>query len=177
MKSHRPYRPQEYDPIWKEKFQDLAERLRPLFGENFVSIEHVGSTSIEGMFAKPQIDILLIVKNLLLVKNVYPALTQAGFVPRGTEYVGIGDEYVTEDTSEGIRLASIHIFEEGHPEIEKYRVFREHLRSNKEDRDLYIATKKQLYSEHSENYHGYDSGKMKVIEEIRERANKAVQNK
>ncbi len=177
MKPHRSYQLQEYDPGWNEKFLTIAEKLRPLFTDNLVTIEHVGSTSIEGMFAKPQIDILVVVKDLSLVKSYYTALTDAGFIPRGTEYVGIiNDEYVTEDAPDGTRIASIHILPEGHPEIKNIQVFRDYLRANKEDRDLYIATKKELYFLYPDNYAEYDNGKREVISGITDRANKWVTN-
>lgn len=172
MKPHRPYQLQEYNPAWKEIFSKTAEKLKPILGDNLLEIEHIGSTSIEGMFAKPQIDIMVTVKDLSLIKECYDSLTKAGFVPRGTEYVGIGDEYVTEDAPDGTRLASIHIFQAGHPEIARHLIFRDYLRENKQDRELYISTKKDLYSKYSEDYAKYDSGKHNVITEIHARAEK-----
>lgn len=169
MKPHRPYELQEYDPVWKETFSNIAETVRPILGDNLITVEHVGSTSIEGMVAKPQIDVLAIVKNLDLVEGCYEAFQNAGFVPRGREYVGVGDEYVTKDAPDGKRITGIHIFEEGHPEIIALRNFRDYLKSHKEDRELYIATKRDLYAKHHDNYHGYDSGKSEVIHEINNR--------
>jgi GrpB-like predicted nucleotidyltransferase (UPF0157 family) len=170
MRPHRPYELQEYDPQWKQIFSDTAEKIRPIFGDNFIGIEHIGSTSIEGMVAKTQVDILVIVKDLDLVPTYYDAFTKAGYTPRGKEYVGNGDEYVTEDSPDGKRLVSIHIFQEGHPQINQYREFRDYLRIDKEDRDLYISTKRNLYVANKENYEGYDSGKEEVIKAIKTRA-------
>ena len=172
MKTHRPYELQEYNPKWKEQFLNTAERLRPILGDNLLGIEHIGSTSIEGMVAKPQIDILVIVKNLALVKERYEDFKTAGFVPRGTEYVGTDDEYVTEDAPDGRRIASIHIFQEGHQEIDECRIFRDYLRVNKEDRELYISTKRDLYALYRENYAGYDSNKKDIVNKIKVRAKK-----
>ncbi len=72
MKSHRPYELKEYDSEWKEIFRNNAEKLKPVFGDNFVEADHIGSTSVdvEGMLAKPQVDILIVVKALDLVKNM-----------------------------------------------------------------------------------------------------------
>lgn len=171
-RKHRPYELKEYDPQWKETFFEYAERLRPILGDNLLEIEHMGSTSIEGMVAKPQIDILVIVKDLSRIKDKYNRFRDAGFVPRGTEYVGIGDEYVTLDSPDGNRLASIHIFQQGHPAIEEDRLFRRYISTHKEDRNLYIDTKRKLYAQHRDNYEGYDLGKKEVIGAIKDRAQK-----
>lgn len=171
-RKHRPYEPKEYDPNWKEKFREYAKRLKPIIGDNLIEIEHMGSTSIEGMFAKPQIDILVVVKDLDEIETIYDKFVKDGFVPRGREYVGIGDEYVTLDDSNGKRLASIHIFEEGHPAIEEDRLFRSYIASHEEDKQLYMQTKKDLYAKYKDNYEGYDTGKADVINKIKERARK-----
>ncbi len=162
-KIHRPYEIREYDPKWGDAFLATAEKIRPLFGNNLVGIEHIGSTSIEGMVAKPQIDVLVIVKNLDLIPSCYEALKSAGFVPRGREYVGNGDEYITQDAADGKRLASIHVLQEGHPQIDEYRALREYLKTHKEDKELYIKTKRDLYSKFKDDFNSYGSGKTEVI--------------
>ena len=126
------------------------------------------------MTAKSQIDILVLVKDFPKVKQFYEQMNAAGFTPRGTEYVGIGDEYFTEDAPDGKRVVSVHVFPEGDPSRERYLNFRDYLRSHEEDRNLYISVKKSLYSENKENYEGYDSGKEDVIVDIRKRADEWV---
>lgn len=168
-RKHRPYELSEYNPIWKEQYRDYSSKIKSILGDNLISIEHIGSTSIEGMVAKPQIDILVVVKNLDEVKNTYRDFIKAGYVPRGREYVGIGDEYVSLDSPDGKRLASVHIFPLGEPIIEKYRKFRDYLSTHEEDRELYIKTKRELYSKYKDNYEQYDLGKGGVINEIKQR--------
>lgn len=170
MKTHRPYELQEYDPAWKQRFLDAAEKLKPIFGDNLVEIEHIGSTSIIGMVAKPQVDVLAVVKNLDTVKDRYDAFIKAGFIPKGRGYVAEDDEYMTEDSADGKRLVSAHTLQEGNPKIPEYKIFRDYLQNNEEDRNLYIATKRKLYSEHHDNYADYDSGKKEVIAGIKARA-------
>lgn len=170
MKAHRPYELQEYDSMWRQRFLDAADKLKPIFGDNLVEIDHIGSTSIVGMVAKPQVDVLVVVKNLDVVKNMHDAFIEVGFTPRGRGYVAEDDEYMTEDSPEGKRLTGIHTLQEGNPKIAEYKIFRDYLQSNKEDRDLYIATKRDLYSLHRDNYTEYDSGKKEVITAIKARA-------
>lgn len=170
MRPHRPYELIEYDPTWKDIFLSTAEKIRPFFGDNLVSIEHIGSTAVEGMLAKPQVDLLVVVKDLDLVPKQYEEFRTAGYTPRGRGYAGIGDEYVTEDTPDGKRLVSIHIFPEGHPHIDEYRLFRDYLQSHAEERELYIQEKRRLYNLHSDNYEEYAVGKGGLIDEIKARA-------
>lgn len=167
---HRPYELVEYNPEWKHWFENRRDKIRPLFGENLLSIEHIGSTSIPGMLAKPNIDILVVVRNLDDVTERLQSFLDAGFTPQGREYVGDGDEYITEDTPDGKRITNIHVLELGNPNILAYREFREYLKVHEEDRNLYMETKKKLYAEHNENYRGYDSGKIETIEAIKKRA-------
>jgi len=169
-RKHRPFELQEYNPDWKNQFIKYSELIKPTIGENLISIEHMGSTSIEGMFTKPQIDILVVVKNLDKIKKIYDELTLRGFIPRGREYVGIDDEYVTLDSLSGKRLASIHIFQEGNPAISEDRLFRDYLSTHDSDKELYIQTEKNLYSKYKDNYEGYDIGKGEVLKLIKSRA-------
>jgi GrpB-like predicted nucleotidyltransferase (UPF0157 family) len=170
MKPHRPYELQEYDPTWKQRFLDVAEKLKPIFGNNLVEVDHIGSTSIVGMVAKPQVDVLVVVKNLDAVKDQHNAFIKAGFAPKGRGYVAEDDEYMTEDSTDGKRLVSVHTLQEGNPKVVEYKNFRDYLQDNKEDRDLYIATKRELYSKYSDNYADYDSGKKDVTAAIKARA-------
>lgn len=170
MRTHRPYELQEYDPEWKKRFRYAVEKVKPILGDNLVEIEHIGSTSIEGMIAKPQVDILATVKDLSLIPQYYDAFRKAGFIVHGREYVAPDDEYISEDTPEGRRLTAIHMLQEGNPKINDYKVFRDYLKVNKEDRELYIATKRKLYSLHHQNYPDYNSGKNELIEAIKTRA-------
>ncbi len=168
---NRPYKLEPYNPKWVHEFEKRVGILKFIFGSELLGVEHIGSTSIPDMVAKPQIDILAIVKDLAKVKDFYSAMEKAGFKPMGTEYVGVGDEYFTENATDGTRLSGVHVFEKEHPEIYEILNFRNYLRANNLDRDLYISTKKSLYEKHAENYAGYNSGKGNVIREIKARAN------
>ena len=172
MKTHRAYQLLPYQPEWKDCFEKAADILRPIFGDNLLQIEHIGSTSIVGMVAKPQVDILVVVKDIVHMKDIYETLQNAGFVPRGRGYVNDDDEYVTKDEADGQRILSIHSLQAGNPKIDEYRIFRNYLQSNDADRELYIQTKQRLFAEHTQNYPEYDSGKKDIIHEINTRAKK-----
>lgn len=170
MKLHRPYSLEEYNPQWKETFKEISNRVKAVLGDMALEIEHIGSTSIEGMVAKPQIDILVVVKDLDLVKTKHKEMVTAGFTHHGRGYVNEDDDYFSLNTAEGKRVASIHILQKGNKKTEYYLIFRDYLRTHPEERDLYISIKRSLYSKHNDNYTSYDGGKKDVILEIRERA-------
>jgi len=176
-KPHRPYKLEEYNPDWVQIYKKKAEKLKSIFGSEAVSIHHIGSTSIPGMVAKPQVDILVVVQNLANVKSYYGAMKAHGFTAMPPRYIADDDEYFTENAPDGTRLVSVHTLEVGNPKIEMYFNFQNYLRDNKADRDLYIATKKALYKEHNGSMDSYYSGKKHVIKEILARANKWANNR
>jgi GrpB-like predicted nucleotidyltransferase (UPF0157 family) len=94
--------------------------------------------------------VLVVVKDLDQVKNYYKNLQVAGFEVKGRGYVTQDDEYVHQDDSDGNRLVSVHILQEGNPKIEEYKIFRDYLRVNAQDRELYISTKEKLYALYGE---------------------------
>lgn len=167
---NRPYTIEPYNQEWVRDFEKRAEIIKSILGSEILSIEHMGSTSIPGMVAKPQIDILVVVKDLAKIKDFYSPMEKAGYTPMGTEYIGIGDEYFTENAADGTRLASVHVFEEGHPEIKEIITFRNYLRANTSDRDLYSTIKKRLYEDNPNDKVAYGSGKEGTIKEIKIRA-------
>jgi GrpB-like predicted nucleotidyltransferase (UPF0157 family) len=83
---------------------------------------------------------------------------------------------MTEDSTDGKRLVSVHTLQKGNPKIAEYKMFRDYLQSNEEDRNLYISTKRKLFLKHCDNYPDYDSGKKEVIAGIKARAKEWVLN-
>jgi len=166
---HRPYQLVAYDPTWPEQFIEKKNRILKALSDSVVAIHHMGGTSIPSMITKPQIDILVVVNDLQAAREKASAMIEQGFVAHG-DYTGINEEYFTEDTADGKRLTSIHVLGVGHPQIEKILIFRDHLMKNKEDRDLYISVKKELYNKYADNYPQYTIGKEVVILEIIKRA-------
>ena len=157
----------EYDPNWVKEFEIRKQKLAEILGDEVLDIQHIGSTAIPGMFSKPQIDILVVVRDLHNIKRRYDEMLTAGFQPRG-DYTGIEEEYFTEDDQRGVRLASVHILPQGHPEIEGQINFRNYLIANENDRNLYAVTKKELFARYRDDYSAYARGKQQVIEIIRQ---------
>jgi GrpB-like predicted nucleotidyltransferase (UPF0157 family) len=156
----------DYDPSWPELFAHHAERISAALGEWALQIEHVGSTSVPGLSAKPTIDILLVVADSANEETYLPALVAAGYVLRIRE--PDWDEHrmlVDRD-----RTAQVHVHSDGSPEIERFLLFRDRLRTNQADRELYERTKHELAQRDWKYGQNYADAKGDVVEGIIARA-------
>ncbi len=170
-RKNKPYTLVPYTPEWAEEFKKLKTQISPLFGDNLISFEHVGSTSIPGMLAKPQIDVCAIVRDLEIVKASRVKFKRLGYQVKG-DYVGQHEEYFTFDEN-GERKYNIHTLQKGNPAITGYLSFRDYIRAHKEARDAYIAIKEELRKEYGEDdYNSYDWQKGNKMESLKQEARK-----
>lgn len=156
----------EYDPVWPMLFARESERIVSAIGENGLAIEHVGSTSVPGLSAKPIIDILLVVANSADESSYAPALEAAGYT-LGIREPEWHEHRMFKGPDTNINL---HVFSQGDDEIERMLVFRNWLRENSNDRDFYLATKRELAQQTWKYVQNYADAKSKVVESIIARA-------
>jgi GrpB-like predicted nucleotidyltransferase (UPF0157 family) len=156
----------EYDPAWPGLFELEAERIRAALGDRVVLLEHTGSTSVPGLAAKPIIDITLAVPSSADEKSYGPALEAAGYVIRIRE----PDWYEHRVFKRPDARMNLHIFSEGCPEIDRMLRFRDWIRSNAADRELYERTKRELAAKEWRYVQDYADAKTEVIAEIVGRA-------
>lgn len=155
-----------YDSRWPEQFAREAERIKAALGRRAIRIEHVGSTSVPGLEAKPIIDILLVVANSADESSYVPDLETAGYVLRIREpHWHEHRLFIRADMDLGL-----HVFSAGSSEIQRMVVFRDWLRANPVDRDLYSRTKRDLAARTWKFRQNYADAKSDVIEEILSRA-------
>jgi GrpB-like predicted nucleotidyltransferase (UPF0157 family) len=158
----------DYDPQWPELFAHEAERIRAALGHQALRIEHTGSTSVPGLIAKPIIDMLLVVADSADEDAYVWALEAAGYLLRVRESNWYEHRmFKRPDTDTEINL---HVFSSGCPEIDRILMFRDWLRSNAADRDLYARTKLALAKKEWTYVQNYAEAKTVVIEEIIARA-------
>lgn len=160
-----------YDKNWPIIFENEAEKIKNLLKENFVDIHHVGSTSVPGLCAKPQIDIFCVVKDL---KRAIKALTEAGFTYKG-EYNLPLRLFFSKKTPNDLNL---HVATADSGELAWQITFRNFLRKNKEARDLYAKTKLDLVNDNPQGFNvkankfsDYTVKKGDVIRKISKMAN------
>jgi GrpB-like predicted nucleotidyltransferase (UPF0157 family) len=152
----------EYDPSWPPLYEREAARLRDILGERVVLLEHVGSTSVPGLCAKPIIDILLVVPDSGDEPAYAPALEAAGYrlVIREPDRER-HRAFKGPDTN-----INLHVYSPGTGEIERYLTFRDRLRAGDADRDLYARTKRELAARTWKYIQNYADAKTDVVEQI-----------
>jgi GrpB-like predicted nucleotidyltransferase (UPF0157 family) len=156
----------DYDPAWPDLFRREAERVRDALGPRALQIEHTGSTSVPGLPAKPIIDMLLAVMDSADENAYVPDLERDGYRLRIRE-----PEWHEHRMLKGPATDSnLHVFSSGCPEIERILLFRDWLRRNTADRDLYARTKVAFAQREWKYAQNYADAKTQIIEEILERA-------
>ena len=156
----------DYDPLWPGQFQRHATIIAQHLGMKALAIEHIGSTSVPGLAAKPIIDLDVIVEDSSDEAAYLPALLAAGYFLRVRE----------PDWHEHRMLRTpeldvhVHVFSRGCEEVARHLTFRNHLRHHPEDRLRYEALKRKLAKEDWSDMNAYASAKDEMVEDILARA-------
>lgn len=156
----------EYDPNWPAEFATHRDRIARALGSAALQVEHIGSTSVPGLAAKPIIDLLLVVADSSREAAYLPHLEGAGYVLRVRE----PEWYEHRMLRTPEKDVHLHVFSAGSPEIGRYLIFRNHLREHSGDRALYEETKRRLASQDWPVMNAYAEAKTQVITQIMARA-------
>jgi GrpB-like predicted nucleotidyltransferase (UPF0157 family) len=159
----------EPDPAWPRRYDELAARIRDTLGWRALQLDHVGSTSVPGLPAKPVIDIDLIVADPAREQDYLPALEEIGLrlvirEPWRDDHRAL----VSDDPR-----CNLHVWDFDNAEPVRHRIFRDWLRGNPADRDRYAAIKMQAAAEANatgEHVMQYNARKEQVIREIYQQA-------
>jgi GrpB-like predicted nucleotidyltransferase (UPF0157 family) len=156
----------DYDPAWPGLFEREADRIRVALGDRARVLEHTGSTSVPGLAAKPIVDITLAVPNSADEDAYVPSLEAAGYVLRIRE----PDWYEHRVFKGPDTNVNLHVFSEGCPEIDRMLRFRDWIRSNQADRELYERMKRELAGKEWKYVQDYADAKTAIVREILTRA-------
>ena len=152
----------EYDPGWPAVYEREAARIRAVLGDLVQLLEHVGSTSVPGLAAKPRIDILLIVPDSADEPAYVPAMVAAGYVLRIRE-----PDWHEHRVFKGPDTdVNVHMFSPGCPEIARMLTFRDWLRTHDADRARYEAAKRDLARRTWHHVQDYADAKTAIVESI-----------
>jgi len=151
-----------YDPRWPAWYEREAARIRSVLGDRVVLLEHVGSTSVPGLAAKPIIDILLVVADPADEPGYLTPLERAGY----RLVIREPDWYQHRALKGPDTDINLHVHPPGSPEIGRYLRFRDRLRADPADRELYEQVKRQLASRHWTYIQQYADAKTEVIATI-----------
>jgi len=152
----------DYDSDWPQAYAEHQRRIHNAVGPA-VRVEHIGSTSVPGLAAKPIIDILVVVEDITAEEDYLDQLLDAGYELRVREP---GHRMVRTPA----RDVHVHILEVGDQAADDYLLLRDHLRTDSEDRDLYERTKRALSGQEWADMNEYAEAKTDAIVAIKERA-------
>jgi GrpB-like predicted nucleotidyltransferase (UPF0157 family) len=155
-----------YDPAWPEVYDEVRARLVGALGDRILSVEHVGSTAVPGLAAKPYIDVDLIVADSADEAAWVPDCEAVGFVLRVRE--PHWEEHRMLRLTDP--LANVHVWSPGATEPARHRMFRDWLRDHPDDRDAYGALKADLGTQGLTDVMVYSNGKAELVYDLYEQA-------
>lgn len=170
----------EYNPAWPAVFADARARLEASIGQWAMAIEHVGSTAIPGIAAKPIIDIGVALNQLSdalrcitpLVKTGWECMGEFG-IPDRIFFRKVTDSPEPGQSPDGVgRTHQIHMYEQTHQQFINHLALRDYLRTNADARQEYEDLKRHLAEEYAD-IEAYARGKSDIIRDILNRAREA----
>jgi len=168
----------DYDPRWPQLFEEEHARLQAAIGEWAADIQHVGSTSIPGIAAKPIIDIAVHLRSLVdalycitpLMELGYECLGEFG-IPGRIYFRKPTDSPLPGQSHDGVgRTHQIHMYELDHEQYEKQIIFRDYLRAHPNAASEYEALKRDLAQKHAGDIEAYALAKSDFVLEVLARA-------
>jgi GrpB-like predicted nucleotidyltransferase (UPF0157 family) len=153
----------DYDPAWPARCAAERARVAGALGPRALRIEHIGSTAVPGLAAKPIVDLLVAVADPDDEAAIVPPLERAGYVLR-----------VREPGHRMLRTPAldvhVHVWRDGTDEVRRHLAFRDRLRASAEDRDAYERLKRELAAREWDDMNHYAAAKGTLISEILARA-------
>ena len=153
------------DPAWPHWYGVVRDRVAAALGDRVLAIEHVGSTAVPGLWAKPMIDVDLTVADSDEAAWL-PDLETAGFELRVRELLGREEHRVLRGQQP---TTNLHVFSPGADEPQRHRMFRDWLRAHPEDRDRYSQVKRELAARGFTDQMLYNNEKAWFIYDLYER--------
>lgn len=156
----------EYDPRWPVAFGAIAAPLRAALGDLALSIEHVGSTSVPGLAAKPIIDLDIVISSRLKLPEVLERLAGLSYVHRGN--LGIPGREAFHWP--GGQRHHLYVCSVDVPGLHEHLLFRDYLRAHAAEVQAYGALKQRLAAQHREDREAYTDAKTDFIRGVLARA-------
>jgi GrpB-like predicted nucleotidyltransferase (UPF0157 family) len=155
-----------YDPEWQVQFEQLRKQIRQILKDQVLLLEHVGSTSVPGLSAKPVIDMVLVVKDSSDEASYVRPLENIGYTLRIREPEWYQHRVLCPPHIRG----NLHVFSPGAEEIDRMVLFRDWLRTHPEDKDCYEKTKRELAARMWKYVQNYADAKSEVVADILSKA-------
>ncbi len=166
----------EYRPQWRKMFEEERRLLQDVLGEASAKVEHIGSTAVNGLAAKPIIDIMVGLPDFSVADKLMPVIETLGY-----EYIKKYEDempfrrYFAKNLN-GIRTHQIHMVEIGSEFWGRHLLFRDYLRQNPDMANEYAALKKQLAECEWEDVNEYADAKTEFIKSIENKAKEQAES-
>ena len=154
---------------WETAAQETVETLREILKEDLEDAQHIGSTSVKTICAKPIIDIVVGVKSFDRIMKHNDELAKSGIVYRREDHPG-QHLYVCGDPESGIQTHYIHVVIHGETAWNNYLNLRDYLNAHPEEAKSYAELKERLAKAFPEDRVSYTNGKSEYIERVLQRA-------
>jgi GrpB-like predicted nucleotidyltransferase (UPF0157 family) len=149
----------DYDPTWSDRFTALASRIRPVLEGILLRVEHIGSTAVPGLAAKPIIDLDVVVQRATVMEAIR-RLGIIGYVHEGDLGIAGREAFLSPA---GEPKHHLYVLEEGSLELQRHLDFRDALRADSTLRDRYAALKRSLADQHPHDRAAYTEAKSAFI--------------
>ncbi len=157
-----------HNPEWQQEFQREAERIGASLSDTVATVHHVGSTAIPTIYAKPIIDILLVVQNVTALDEKQSLMEALGYEALGE--FGIPERrFFRRDNTSRDRTHQVHAFPNGSPQIHRHLAFRDYVIAHPDVAQEYSDLKRDLAAKHPDDIEAYMDGKDEFIKAIDER--------
>ena len=154
-----------YDRAWKTAFEAIKSELENAVGDLVIGIEHVGSTSVEGLSAKPCIDIDVVIEDYGVFEEVVRRLADIGYIHEGN--LGIPDrEAFCYSDKPHLMTHHLYVCPRNARELHRHITFRDFLRSNPDAAKQYGAVKEEAARRFPNDIEGYIAHKTPCIESL-----------
>ncbi len=160
----QPVEVAEYDPVWPRRFVEERERIAGALGDGDAVIEHIGSTAVPGLPAKPVIDILVGVDDIERSGQAVAALIGLGYSYAPEVETDVPDQRYFYKGSP--HTHHIHMVERSSPLFEEHLLFRDHLRAHPEAADEYARLKRGLAARFRDDRASYTRGKKTFFDTV-----------
>ena len=159
---------EEYNQNWKKEYKKEEKLLKKVLGDRIIEIHHIGSTSIEGLKAKPVIDILVVLKSLDEIPEIEELLKEYDYSNRGPQ--GVEDRMFFAKGPEDARTHYIHFTEPKSNTYYNQVYFKKYLNEHPEYITKYCELKQSLASKFADDRKQYTAGKNDFISDVIKKA-------
>jgi len=158
----------EYKREWPALYEEEAQKIKNILGDELIEIHHIGSTSVENLKAKPIIDIMPVVKDIEKVDKYNDEFIKLGYEPKG-EYGIAGRRFFRKGST--IRTHHVHVFDKSNAhEIQRHLAVRDYLRTHPQDAYEYGELKSKLAAMYPSDIEAYCEGKDAFVKELERKA-------